>query len=67
MNRNNKKSIQIIYFRLLKRRLSSITPHRIGSNLSSRANSELIKNFFDRRGTTHHTPLNPKSRNIKKP
>lgn len=33
--------------------------------MSSRANSEMIKNFLDRRGSTH-TPIGPKSKNIKK-
>ncbi|CAD8111920.1 unnamed protein product [Paramecium primaurelia] len=51
----------------LKRRLSSITPYRVGSSISSRVSSELIKNFLDRRGSTNHfTPLGPKSKNIKK-
>jgi len=68
MNKNNKKSIYlfIFLFRLLKRRLSSITPNRIGSSISQRANSELIKNFFQMRGSNTNTPMSIKSKKIAK-
>lgn len=49
--------------RLLKRRLSSMTPNRIGSLMSSRANSDLIKNFYQQRMSTN-TPLSIKSKKI---